>query len=165
MAFVQRPVFGINFTFEDRDKNKSTVGLYVDTSNTMLELEAAIGGYYRPNLVALSDATLVSYSVTTVWEETAVALAPETADVERKGVFSFRAANGAPFVMSVPSIRNSLIVDRSKIINATDADVAAFIANMLSSGPLAIARPRTYLGSDLSSFTKAEKHHRGSTRG
>ena len=165
MALVRNPVYSLTFSFEDRDKNTSTVGFYVGTGNTILEIETAANTYYIPDLLALSDATLKQWSVSSVWEEDSVPLAPETAEVQRGGLFSFQAANGAPFHMTIPSIRNTLVIDRSNIINASDPAVATFISNMLSSGPLALVRPRTYLGSDLRSFEKAVKRHRASTKG
>ena len=165
MSLDRRPVYGLNFTVQDRDKNNSTVGFFVDTVNTIAEIELAATTYYIPDLQALTDGVVKSWSVTSIWEESALALAPETSDVERKGVFSFRASNGAAFTMSIPSIKNTKVIDRSNIVNAADTDVAKFISDMLSSGLLALVRPRTYLGADLASFDKAEKHHRGSTRG
>lgn len=165
MAFNRRPVWGLNFTMEDRDKNTSTLGFFVDSVNTVLEMETAVTTYYLPDLQALTDAKIKSWGLTSVWENDSTALAPETADVERKGVFSFRAANRAAFTISVPSILNTVVIDRSNIINPADTAVAKFVSDMLSSGLLALVRPRTYLGSDIASFEKAEKHHRGSTRG
>ena len=165
MAFVRRPVWGLNFTVKDRDSNTSTLGFFVDSVNTVLEMETAVADFYLPDLQALTDGSIVSWGLTSVWEDAAAALAPETSDVERKGVFSFRAANRAAFTMSVPSIKNSLVIDRTNLINPVDTAVSKFISDMLSSGLLALVRPRTYLGSDIASFEKAEKHHRGSTRG
>jgi hypothetical protein len=165
MALVRSPVYTITVTMEDRDKNTSTVQFHCDIQNTIAEIVTAIDDFFVIWLQGLSNAIVKSWTISTTAEEDQDVLAPEESDVQRKGVFSFTAANGASYVVSVPSIKNTLVVDRTNVINTADPFVSSFTSGVLSSGPLALVRPRTYLGSDIRRLEKAVKHHRGSRRG
>jgi hypothetical protein len=166
MALVRKPTYLITLTYEDRDKNTSTVQFAVDTVNTILEITIAIDTTIIPAVNALTNAVCKGWSITTSAEEDDPALlAPEESDVQRKGVFSFSAANGAPVVLQIPSIRNTLVVDRSNVINNADAVVTDFVNMVTSPAVLALVRPRSYLGSDIVRFEKAYKIHRASKKG
>jgi hypothetical protein len=65
----------------------------------------------------------------------------------------------------VPSIRNTLVVDRSNLIDRTAVAVSTFITMVLDGSILGIAHPVTYLGADIVAVEKAVKKHRGSSRG
>jgi hypothetical protein len=166
MALVRSPVYTLNITLQDRDRNKSTLSFYVDTVNTIAEIQTAITSYFIPRIVAITNALVTGWSIVTSAEDSDVtAVAPEVSDVERKGVFSFRAANSASYVLSVPSIQNTMVVDGTNKIDIANAAVVDFVELVTSPTLLALVRPRTYLGSDITRLDKAEKHHRGSRNG
>jgi hypothetical protein len=166
MALVPSPTYHVSVTLIDRDKNKSTVSFHVPTAVTVGALADQMDTSLLPAITAVSDAIIESWSISMAANDhSAASLAPESADVERKGVFSFRADNGAVFVCQVPSIRNTLVIDETNIIDRANLNVLQFINAVTDPGLLALGKPATYLGADLVSLDKARKTHRGSSRG
>lgn len=166
MAITPSPTYNVSVSLVDRDKNRSSVSFHVPTTVTVGALADQMGSSLLPAITGVSDAVIESWSITlSATDQDAVDLAPESSDVERKGVFSFRAANGAPFVCQVPSIKNTVVIDETNIIDREDADVAAFITAVTDPGLLELGKPATYLGSDIVRLDKAVKKHRGSGRG
>ncbi len=165
MAITQNPFWTANISFQDRDLNKGSVQLNVAASVLVADLISALGTTIIPAVSALTDATLTGWSVTRTAQENSPSLAAETSDVERKGVFTFRGANNRPVTMQIPSIRNTLVIDRTNQINTADPAVAAFTAMIVDGAILGATRPVTVTGSDITVFVNAEKRHRGSSRG
>ena len=166
MALTVSPTYNVSVSLVDRDSNKSTVNFHVPNTVTVGALADQMGTSLIPAIQGISDAVVESWSISQTAEDlAAAALAPESSDVERKGVFSFRAANGAPFVCQIPSIKNTLVIDETNVINRADALVVAFIAAVVDPGLLELGKPSTYLGSDIIQLDKARKTHRGSRRG
>jgi hypothetical protein len=155
----------VNVTLMDRDRNLSNMSFNIPNGGLLAVIETAITGTLLTAIAAITDAVIVAWSVTTGAKDHAPALPPETSDVERKGVFSFRADNGASYVVAVPSIKNTMVIDQTNQINRLDAAVAAFIATVLDGSILGIAHPVTYLNSDIVSLEKSVKKHRGSSVG
>lgn len=162
MALTTDPTMGLTLTLMDRDKNVSTLGFYVVNGGLLAVIEAAITATLIPAVQAITDAVVIAWTLTTGARDYAPTLPAESSDVERKGVFSFRAANGASYVVAVPSIKNTMVIDETNVIDKLDASIAAFIDAVLDGSILGIAHPVTYLGSDIVSLTKAVKKHRGS---
>lgn len=166
MAFTRNPTYQLTISFVDRDGNKGSTEFFVDTVNTILEVITAIETNLIPAVQALSDAVVTGWSLTSSASDREPATPAETSDIERKGVFSFLADNGATYTLQIPSIKNSLVVDGSNIIDRSQAAVTTFINMVLSTSILALARPRTYLGSDIKSLQNTpNKKHRRNTRG
>jgi hypothetical protein len=149
----------------DRDRNIGTMSFSINNGGTLAIIEAAITGTIIPAVQAITDSVVIAYTLSTGAHDYAPADPVEASDVERKGVFSFRADNGASYVVAVPSIKNTMVIDRTNQINLADAAVIAF-ANMVTDGSiLGIAHPVTYLGADIVGLVKAVKKHRGSSVG
>jgi phospholipase/lecithinase/hemolysin len=165
MAITQNPYWTVNVSFQDRDMNKGSVQLYVAASVLVADLISSLGSTIIPAIQALSDATVTGWSISRTAQENAPSLAAETSDVERKGVFTFRGANNRPVTMQVPSIKNTLVVDRTNQINTADPVVTAFTEMVTNGTILGLTRPVTVTGSDVTVFVNAEKRHRGSARG
>lgn len=166
MTITPATTYNVSVTLVDRDKNRSTVSFHVPTSVTVGSLADQMNSSLLPAIGGISDAVIESWSITqSATDHAAASLAPESSDVERKGVFSFRAANGAAFVCQVPSIKNTVVIDETNIIDRDDTDVAAFITAVTDPGLLELGKPATYLGSDIVQLDKARKAHRGSSRG
>lgn len=164
MALTLAPAYDVSVTLVDRDRNTSTMTLHVDAAGDIADIETAITGTIIPAIAGVSDALVKSWSITRkAVDDTAASDAPETSDVERKGVFSFRGDNGQPYVISVPSFLNTKVIDRTNLINIADTQVAAFIAAIVTGGTG--AGPTTYLGSDIVILDHARKMHRGSRAG
>lgn len=165
MALVRKPTYNVTINLEDRDKNTSTITFYVNTTNTIVETITAVENVIIPRINDLTNAIVRGWTISTSAEEDDNLLAPEVSDVQRKGVFSFSAANGASYVISVPSIRNELVVDRTNVLDTSNILVSSFVDMVVSEAVLALVRPRTYLGSDIRRLEKAVKHHRRSNKG
>jgi len=165
MALVRKPTYNITINLEDRDKNTSTLTFYVNITNTIVEIITAVENVIIPRLIDLTNAIVRGWTISTSAEEDDNVLAPEPSDVQRKGVFSFSAANGASYVIAVPSIRNDLVVDRTNVLDTSNPLVSSFVDMIVSEAVLALVRPRTYLGSDIRRLEKAVKHHRRSNKG
>lgn len=164
MAITTDAFWQLGLTFQDRDKNTSQMQLLLPDAIVIADAVAAIDGAFGALVGALSDAVLVGYSFSRGGYDYAAAIAPETSDVERKGSFSFRADNGQVLRVTVPSIKNTLVVDGTNKINESDAAVAAFIDYILN-GVAGVLAPTTNAGGNPAQVINAVKTHRGSSRG
>ncbi len=165
MALVQQPTYNVTVNLVDRDRNIGGLSVHIPTSSLIGAVETWVTGTLIPAIQGISNAVVKSWSISTsAVDDAAVALAVEAADVERKGVFSFRAADGSTSTVSIPSILNTVVIDETNIINKADAAVIAFRDAVLNTGGLLITAS-TYLASDLVMLDKAVKTHRGSSRG
>lgn len=166
MAYTRSTTYVVTLTFQDRDNNKATTQFYTSTANLVLEVITAIEATIIPTIAALSDAVIIGWTISSAAEDLAPVIAPETSDVERKAVFSFRAENGASYVIQVPSVKNTLVVDGTNVLDVNNAVVAAFRDMVVSDAILALIRPRTYLGGDITQLQRTPyKMHRASRRG
>ena len=165
MALVQQPTYNVTLSLVDRDRNTSTMSVHIPTTSLIGAVETWVTGTLIPAVTGISNGVIKAWSISTqAVDDTAVALATEAADVERKGVFSFRAADGSASVVAVPSILNTVVIDETNVIDKTDALVIAFRDALLNTSGLLITAS-TYLASDLVTLEKAVKNHRGSRRG
>lgn len=167
MAIVRSSVYNITITGVDRDKNRGSIQFYVDTGNTILEVVTAISTTIIPRVQAISDMLITGWTISSVAEESDLsAQAPESSDVERKGVFSFGCSDGTTMVLQVPSFLNTLVIDGTNTINTTAAAVTNFTEMVISDAVLALVRPRNYRGVDANSVVKAPyKRHRRNSKG
>lgn len=167
MALTGTLTYDTTLVFQDRDKNTASVSARFDSALTASGLETellALGAA----IAAVVDSVLVAISYTRTLQEidqTVLNSAPETSDVERKGVFVFNTSYGTNSKMELPSIKNTLVVDGSNIINMADAAVIAFLAAVAPGTPGA-ASPLDPAGGTLTfSGTAAHKMHRKSSKG
>lgn len=165
MALTTDLTMSLTLTMMDREKNVATVGFYITNGGLLAVIETAITATIIPAVEALSDAICIAWTLTTGARDHAPGLAPETSDVERKGTFSFRADNGAAYVVAVPSIKNTLVIDETNVIDRTAGVVVTFVDMVIDGSILGIAHPVTYLGADIVRLDKARKTHVGSSRG
>lgn len=167
MALTLNPVYYITVSFKDRDGNISGVSVYYPSSNTLSNVTAEVAGTLIPALQGISDAVVVGFSTSLASLETDPLLttAPETSDVERKAVFQFKADNGGKMKIEIPSVKNSLVVDNTNVLNSADPLVAAVITAFTSAGLDGLA-PHSYLGSPIVETVGApHKIHRKSSKG
>lgn len=165
MALFTNPFYTVTVNFQDRDLNVGSTQIYVGQNVLVSEIITALDNIFVPKVTALSDATYIGWSVSRGATETTPTLAPETSDVERKGVFTFVGSNNRPVAMQIPSIKNSLVVDGTNKLNRTDTAVTAFTTLMVDGTIMGIARPVTVTGADIVRFKDAYKGHRGSNQG
>lgn len=165
MALTQRATYDVNLSLVDRDRNVSSLGVHIPTSSLIGAVETWVTGTLIPAVQGITNAVVKSWSITTsAVDDAAVALAPEESDVERKGVFSFRAADGSAQLFSIPSLINDVVIDETNVIDKTDPLVIAFVDAILDTS-VSLITPSSYLGSNIVLLDKAVKKHRGSSRG
>lgn len=167
MAFVDDLLWVAVGSFQDRDRNISRMSVNLPAALTYDAAETAALAVFNA-AVPISDAVLFSYSLGkgAFDYDAFAAQAPETSDVERKGVFQLRAANGQTVKFEVPSIKNSLVVDGTNAILVADAAVTAFMAALQDTGLGAGNSPVTNAGADLvANLGTPHKIHRRSSKG
>lgn len=167
MAFTNDIAWSATATFQDRDRNNSTMSINLPAALTFAAAETAALAFFNA-AAATSDAVLYNYGLSkgATDYDLLVALPPETSDVERKGVFQARAANGQIVKFEVPSIKNTLVVDGTNVILVADASVTAFIAAILDTGLGAGNSAVTNAGADLiANHGTPHKIHRKSSKG
>jgi hypothetical protein len=164
MALTLAPVYNVTITLIDRDWNTSTMTTHFPASEAIATVETFVTGTLIPAILGISSAVVKQWSITRLANDLSVpADAPEESDVERKGVFSFRAADGSAYVVNVPSLINDVVIDRTNLIDIGDTLVAAFTDAMITGATGSL--PSSYLASDLIQLDHARKKHRGSPRG
>lgn len=165
MAIVQEPFWTLTVSFQDRDLNKGSVQLYIAATVLLADIITAVTTLVLPRIAAISDATIIGWSVNRSAYENAVVLAPETSDVERKGTFTFRTDTNRPVTMQVPSIRNSMVTDRTNQILLNDSAVLSFTEMIIDGAILGAVRPVSVTGEDVTILVNAYKRHRRSQNG
>lgn len=165
MAFSAPSFTDISLTLIDRDNNKSTMSLQTEALLDITDLDAAVVADLIPAIQALSDAVVIAYTVSRTSRDLSYTQPGEVSDVERKGVFTFRDAGGFSSIVAVPSIKNTLIVDGTNVIDRTNAAVVDFAGIMLGGSLLGASQPTSVHGNDLVAITKAVKTHRKSSKG
>lgn len=168
MPFALGPVTEITLTFEDRDLNqsRSTFCLEVADTATLADIIGYANGLL--NVVApLTECNILDSGVHITLKQTAApgTLAPEAAEVQRKGSFSFLTAAGTTGAMEIPGLSNLLVVDRSNTVDISNGDVTAF-TDYIVNGPVGFGNGFvTGAGIQYSSFRSARKIHRKSSKG
>lgn len=164
MAMVADPYFTFTISLIDRDKNTGSFSMKIADTVAASDIVAAFGSDIAAALGGLSDASVAGWTLTRSAQDPEYATPGESSDVERKGVFSFRDDQNNPVVVSVPSIKNTLVVDGTQVINSADALVTAF-TNLFVTGALGVVRPISNAGNDVVRLATAKKTHRKSSKG
>lgn len=166
MAFVPTGTTVISVTFEDRDLNTSTVQFFVPAAAVTADVETFAIGTLVTNLAALSDAFIRRVNVSHTFENDTYVLPVEACDVERKGVFVWQATDRTTSKNEIPSVKNTLILDKTQNINTTDAAVVAFQDMMIDTGLFDVYGMGNYRGIKLIGTKSAPKKiHRESNKG
>lgn len=150
MAFENRP-WSITYTFKDREGNVGSATVYVDETLDWLGVEAkasAMAGF----MGNLSDSPITQYTISRLVTDPVSPQPPEISDVERKGRFVFKLADTRTTSVSVPSIKNSLVIDGSNLIDTANVAVAAFAAAVIEDGA-------DRVGVDINNIASATKRH------
>lgn len=156
MAFEKRP-WSITYTFRDRDDNAGSATVFVDTTLDYVALETKAAAL-AASIGALSDAPITQYTISALYVDPAAPTPPETSDVERKGRFVFDLDDTRVTSVSVPSFKNTLVIDDSNLINVSDPLVATFVTAVIADGA-------DRIGVDISALKSATKRHIKSSKG
>ena len=164
MAFVADPYFTFTINLVDLDGNTGSFSMKIADTVAAADIVDAFSADIATALGGLSDASIIGYSLTQSSQDPEYATPGETSDVERKGTFSFRDSGNNPVIVAVPSIKNSLVVNGTQVLNATDPLVLAF-TNLFTTGVLGVVRPISQAGLDVVRLKSAKKVHRKSSKG
>jgi len=165
MALVERSYQLLTIQMRDRDGNKSSVEMRFSALLDLTDFLAAIPTVVVAALAGISDAVVVGWTLTRQAVDSAPALPGEASDVERKGVFSALTDNGHTVTVSVPSILNTKVIDRTNQINLADAAVITFTNILDGTTLLDTAFMVSNRDEPVVEVIKGEKHHRASSKG
>lgn len=166
MAFVADGAQSMSVTFEDRDKNQSTVDFYVPAAVVSGDITTFVTGDLPTTLGALSNAGIRRVTVSKSWEQDTWVVPVEASDVQRKGVFPWLASDRSKSRNEIPSIKNELVIDGTDFILQSDAAVTAFVAMVVDAGLLDVYGLGNYRGVKITGLDGVPyKRHRKSTRG
>jgi len=165
MALVERSYQLLTIQMRDRDLNKSSVEMRFSALADLTDFLLAIPTVVVAALAGISDAVVVGWTLTRQAVDSAPADPGEASDVERKGVFSALTDNGHTVTVSVPSIKNTLVIDRTNQINLADALVIAFTNILDGTTLLDTAFMVSNRDEPVIEVIKGEKHHRASSKG
>lgn len=165
MALTERSYQTLTLNLRDRDLNNASVEMRFSALLDLTDFLLAIPTTVVAALAGISDAVVTSWTLTRQAVDPVAGLAAETSDVERKGVFSLLTDNGHTVVVSVPSIRNTMVIDRTNQINLADAAVIAFTNILTGVTLLDTAFMVSNRDEAVETVIKGEKVHRGSSKG
>lgn len=166
MAIVPSGAKRMNFTFEDRDKNRSTLTLYAPSAVVSDDAATWATTDGVALLQPLTDARIASISIIDEYVNDDLTVPVEASDVERKGLFSFDVEGAGVSSFRIPSFLNTKVIDGTNTINTADAAVQAFINGMIDAGLIDVYGLGNFRGDKLVALATApRKVHRGSTKG
>lgn len=168
MALETAPDYVVTITVVDLDKNTSPISLRYAGANLESAVRTEVTTVVIPALDAIIDGVVQSYSISRKFEETDLTIlnaAPESSEVSRKGVFTFRTSYGTTSKVEVPSILNTLVINGSNIIDMSDPLVTAFLAALAPTVPGATSPVDPAGGTLVFTGRAGEKIHRKSSKG
>lgn len=158
MALVNTPTAKLVFDYVDGTGSKGKTIIHVPYA-TLAAAAITAADAIAAAMVALSDASIIGYSLSYSKFETAP-VAPDVASrVEEKGFFSWRTANARSTTFTIPAIKDSLLTPSGKI-DQTDILVAALVTVVSDTGSIFAGAD----GSDITGLLKAYQRFNRSTR-
>lgn len=136
MALVDRGIWQVNFTFQDNNDKTATVGVAFPGATIFADLLNDVAAL-ATDLAAISDAALVSYTMTRIFNEDTDPTPPASSEVERKLLIPLNAgAYRNASSMEVPSPVFTIEQDGTDVPLASSAALLALI-DQLTQGRLA----------------------------
>lgn len=136
------PAYSVIFSFRDAKGKSSTTEVNIPTGLTLANMTI-----FAQEMAKLID-PLITGVITRIGLAINIALPAglaanplSTSDVEEGGKFQFSTAGGYYTGLRIPTWMESLVSAGSDDINTLDADVAAFVAAMMSGIDLTTATP------------------------
>lgn len=159
MAFVNTPAATLNFVFRDESGSLGVMRISVPYA-TLAAAAITAAAAIRTAMLALSDATIVSQSLTYSYFDDAPVAANPGSRVEEKGQFTWRTANGRTTGFTIPAIKDA-VLNTSGSINRSDPLIVALDTAVVGAGAIFCAAD----GSDITSMYKAYQRFNHSTKG
>jgi len=152
----------------DREGNVSSPSFRFGALLDVTDFIDAIPITLVPAIAALSNAEVAGWTLThsaTDPDVPAVTQPVEASDVERKGRWSLRTANGHSVTVEIPSIDNTFVIDGTQSINRAATEVATFEDILIGNTLLDTAFLVSNRGEAVTGVVKAVKVHVASTKG
>lgn len=166
MALVEAPVKTINVTLQDRNNNNGTLTFYTPAAVITEDVTDFITATLIPNILALSNATVVGWSVVQSARDDVADNTDLASNVERKLSISFATSDMSTMNLEVPSVKQSLVVKDTNVVDPTNAAVATFINMILDTGLFDTYGMGNFRGASLVAVKSPPKQvHRYSTKG
>lgn len=175
MALVSKGTF-LNITLADAAGNKSTLQYTLDyadlaaLSTNIADINGA--GGVLADLNAITDGTIISYSVGEAFGEDATLLGAADSEVEEIALISAQIDGTTPgktASIRVPAPVNGIFVgafgDNRNIVDTADADMLAFLENFSGNGHILVSDGESIVDPTESGAWKGKRIHRGSRNG
>ena len=129
MAWVATPAISVTVEFKDASGSRSSSQFNLPSTTTLADAITAVSGLVT-NLLAVSDATIVGYSITHSVINTSPAAPAASSRVENKGVLVYRTVAGKITRVSVPAIAPATVNAAGGIVS-TDTNVTALVNELI----------------------------------
>ena len=130
MAWSTLPALSVTFVYRDASGSLGRSVAHLPSDTTLEDANTAAAGLVA-DLLAVSDASIISYSINYSVQNTTPAAPAAGSRVENKALLTFRAANGKAARLTVPAIKAAAVATSGGIIS-TNADVQAVIGELVS---------------------------------
>lgn len=157
MAFVNAPTAVGTIVFRDASGSVAKLQIHIPFGTLAVAALAAMDAL-RTALLALSDCTVISTSVTYSEVDNAPPAANAGSRVEEKGTFVWRLANGLTTSFQIPAIKDSVLTT-SGAVDRTNALIIALDTAVTGAGAIFAGRD----GSDITALFAAYQKFRAST--
>lgn len=158
MAFVSRPTASLSYTLQDASGSKSQININIP-GGTLINVAFAAADALRPLIAALTDCAVIAQNITYSQADDAPAAAVAGSRVEEKGTFVWRTANARTTQITIPAIKDSLLL-QSGAVDRDNLAVAAFVAGVTGADTIFAGAD----GSDIRSLAAAYQRFRSSTK-
>lgn len=158
MAWGERPTATLNFVLVDESGSKSNFGLDVPQT-TLADVALTAAAALRPLIEAITDCSVLAYSLTYSSFDDDPPPAAAGSRVERKGTFVFRTGAGKTVRYQVPGIAQSVITPGGRIDEDRPA-IQAFVQALIRADAIFTDSN----GVDLRSLSAAYERFRSTTR-
>lgn len=148
--------YTIQITLQDADGNRSPFTSYVGGNALFADVEQRANNL-EGQLATLSGCAVVESSITKRFTETGPLVFLAGSEVETKGRFGFDLSDTRNHSVSVPGIRPTLVFPGTNQINRADANVAAFIALLLTGGTDSVGTAIAKLNTAIETSTTGPK--------
>lgn len=154
--------YQVSATLEDLGSNRSTMQFFVDSGEAIADVISAASGLMSA-LAAVTDAAIVSYRVSEVYEDSAVSPAGE---VEEQALLVVNTDDGKKALMRIPAPNVGIFAASSgpnyNVVDINDATLLAYIAEFEAGAGVEFLISD---GQTVASLVSGKRIHRGSTHG
>lgn len=129
MAWSTLPAISVTFVYRDASGSLGRSVAHLPAGTTLADANTAAAALVA-QLLAVSDASIISYSIAYTVNNTTPAAPAAGSRVENKALLTFRANNGKPARITVPAIKAAAVAASGGIISS-QTDVAALVSGLV----------------------------------